>query len=162
MSSEQETVISLSAVSSPPKVALQDGAIKHRPRLRHGESVRGQVTPEYRAWQNMKSRCFNPNARGYEYYGGRGIKVAPGFLVYEAFLACVGRRPSAGYSLDRIDNNGDYAPGNVRWVLRKDQNANRRPSSEWRSRKRKDCSCGSGEGRTRWAMERETTTAPLS
>jgi hypothetical protein len=108
-----------------------------RRKVRHGHSRRGRTTPEYRAWQAMKARCNNPNSKGYEYYGGRGIKVAAPFLVFEVFLAEVGFRPGPEYSLDRIDNDGDYAPGNVRWALKTGQNRNRRRSSEWPSNKRK-------------------------
>jgi hypothetical protein len=106
-------------------------------KARHGHCRRGRVSPEYMAWQNMKARCKYAYYRGYENYGGRGIGIAPKFLVFEEFLAEVGYRPSPQHSLDRIDNDGYYAPGNVRWVLRSDQNKNRRPASEWPSTKRK-------------------------
>lgn len=102
-------------------------------RVRHGKSK----TPEYRIWRGMLARCYNPKATGYQHYGGRGIKVAPEFLDFETFLSEVGPRPGDDYTLDRIDNNGDYAPGNVRWVTRKVQNANRRPPCDWPSRKLK-------------------------
>jgi hypothetical protein len=107
-----------------------------RRKVRHGHSRRGKTTPEYTAWQAMKARC-NPNSKVYEYYGGRGIKVAAPFLVFEVFFAEVGFRPGPEYSLDRIDNDGDYAPGNLRWALKTEQNRNRRRSSEWPSNKRK-------------------------
>jgi len=83
-------------------------------------------TPEYSVWIDMKNRCRNKNVRSYANYGGRGIKVCPEWeLSFEAFLQYVGLRPD-GYSLDRINTNGHYEPGNVRWVPAKEQQLNKR------------------------------------
>jgi hypothetical protein len=79
-------------------------------------------TPEYRAWANMITRCTNPNFAGWHRYGGRGIECR--FSGFEQFLAALGHRPSPGHSVDRIDTNGHYEAGNVRWALRKSQNRN--------------------------------------
>jgi hypothetical protein len=85
-------------------------------------------TTEYRIWQSMKWRCLNPNYKPYPNYGGRGITVCDRWRdSFEAFLADVGPRPSPKHTLDRIDNDGDYEPGNVAWRTRKEQNQNRRP-----------------------------------
>jgi len=75
--------------------------------------------PEYRAYCSMKSRCNNPNNREYRLYGGRGIL----FLLdsYESFLNEVGRRPTKNHSIDRIDVNGNYEIGNLRWATQKEQ-----------------------------------------
>lgn len=78
----------------------------------------------------MISRCTNPASRAFADYGGRGIKVSGRWLSFDAFLADMGPRPGAGYSLDRIDPNGHYEPGNVRWATRYEQAQNKRLSRQ--------------------------------
>lgn len=85
-------------------------------------------TPEFKAWQSMHSRCYNPNVRNFQNWGGRGIKVCDRWHSFEAFYADMGARPSAGHSLDRIDVNGDYEPDNCRWATALEQRHNRRPA----------------------------------
>lgn len=96
----------------------------------HGESIKGQKTPEYRAWGSIIDRCCNPNHASFHNYGGRGITVCQRWKSYSNFLEdilnTIGRRPSNLYSLDRIDNSLGYELGNVRWATKKEQGNNRR------------------------------------
>lgn len=87
----------------------------------HGKTM----TKAYESWASMIQRCTNPKKKQFANYGGRGIKVCDRWLKFENFLADMGECPS-GKSLDRINNDGDYEPGNCRWATRKEQMRNRR------------------------------------
>jgi len=88
---------------------------------------------EYQPWYSMKARCRYPWAQSYEYYGGRGITVCErwdGPDGFNNFYADMGPRPSPEHQIDRIDNNGNYEPGNCRWATPKVQIRNRR-NTRW-------------------------------
>lgn len=106
---------------------------RHQSSRNQGNATHGMSdTPEYKAWQNMRLRCENPKIKEYKHYGGRGITVCEewagpnGFL---KFYEYIGPRPSPDHSVDRIDNEGNYEPGNVKWSTRVEQAINTRPHS---------------------------------
>jgi hypothetical protein len=91
--------------------------------IRHGMSK----CPEYNIWSAMLTRCYNPNHPAFQNYGGRGITVYSRWREsFPEFFSYIGKRPKSGLVLDRIDNDGNYEPGNVRWTTRSISNFNRR------------------------------------
>jgi hypothetical protein len=117
------------------------GCVQYGTERTTGEWLNGQATPEYNAYHGAKSRCQNPNNHKFSDYGGRGIKFR--FHSFAEFLAEVGRKPSQIHTLDRINVNGHYEIGNVRWAdpvaqgrnkrnnLRLTANGETRTISEW-------------------------------
>lgn len=81
---------------------------------------------EKRVLSNILQRCNNPLNHAYRHYGGRGIKC---FITSaDEIIAAIGKKPSAFHSIDRIDNDGPYKIGNIRWATAKEQSVNRRNS----------------------------------
>lgn len=97
--------------------------------IKHGHYRGRKRSPEYSVWVGIKQRCFDSNMNIYPYYGGRGITMCDrwknDFLL---FLKDMGTRPSKNHSIDRIDNNGNYEPGNCKWSTRSEQMRNKRNS----------------------------------
>jgi len=90
--------------------------------IKHGR----HSSPEYQAYHDMLQRCYNDKVRNYHRYGGRGIEVCFEWRVsFENFFRDMGLRPSKRYSLDRIENDGNYEPGNCRWATREEQDNNK-------------------------------------
>ena len=131
----------------------------------------GTYHPLYQTWLGMKQRCSNPNHKDYNNYGGRGISVCERWKNdFGAFLHDLGERPGSNYTLDRIDVDGNYEPGNVRWATHKTQATNKpnciilslsgtsKPLTRWASEL--GISAGTLRNRYRngWSDERILTT----
>lgn len=95
--------------------------------LTHGECRGRKTSREYNVWAGMKDRCNNPKNQRYELYGGRGIFVCKSWEKFENFLSDMGRCPK-DFSLDRINNDGNYEPSNCRWASTSMQMKNRSKS----------------------------------
>jgi hypothetical protein len=101
------------------EMVARNAAINNRT---HGRSR----TYIYAVWRGMMVRCHKPTATSYPNYGARGIVVCERWHKFENFLADIGERPSSNHSLDRIDNDGNYEPGNCRWATQEEQLNNTR------------------------------------
>lgn len=116
---------------------------------------RKPITKEYRAWQSMKTRCFNDATHSYAEYGARGITVCDRWKdSYETFFADMGTAPSLKHSVDRRDNNGPYSKENCHWATAIEQQNNTRATKflEWNGHKRAISEWGRLFGATRSSM----------
>lgn len=105
----------------------------------HGHTKDGKASPENTAWQSMRARCSNPNRKDYARYGGRGVAVCDRWREsFENFLVDMGPKPTPQHSLDRINVNGNYEPGNCRWATMEEQARNKRTNVivEWNGKKK--------------------------
>ena len=138
---------------------------------KHGQTHGMSNSPEYKSWVSMGVRCFNKTTDYYHNYGGRGITVCPEWREsFEAFYRDMGPRLSLGHTIDRIDNDGNYEPGNCRWATRKQQSRNTRQLhiltfnneshciTEWAKRTGMNYLTLVSRIRRGWATERALTT----
>lgn len=104
-----------------------------RRNTKHGHAARGRETSAHRRWAAMLRRCLNPNTKDYCNYGARGIAPCEAWLEFKSYYADTGD-PPPGKWLDRIDNDGNYEPGNWQWATPTEQARNRRPPKRKRRR----------------------------
>lgn len=104
--------------------------IKTKPIKYTGGRAKIENAAMYNRWSNMRRRCNDPKQRQYHDYGGRGIKVCPEWdASFQAFMDYMGEPPTPDHTMDRIDNDKGYEPGNVKWSTYVEQAANKRPTS---------------------------------
>ena len=138
----------------------------------HGHAKRSEkLSPTYRTWQAMLTRCNNPKSRDYKNYGVRGIKVCAGWHYFENFLAYMGERPQ-GMTIERKDTNGDYTPDNCVWATKLTQARNTRANSiiMWKGKSMTQAEFSEAVGikqstvsyrmRAGWTAEQIATTPP--
>jgi hypothetical protein len=118
------------------RIATATNTRKGHVRGQHVRFIRGHSGPRshgltghplYKTWRNMRDRCRDPHRPDYSRYGGRGIAVCEewnDFAVFLAYVEVLEHYGEPGRTLDRIDNDGNYGPGNVRWATKSEQSIN--------------------------------------
>lgn len=101
---------------------MMDKMANNKNALKHGMSH----SPEYKAWDGARERCFNPKNRKFPIYGGRGITMCKDWRGdFRKFISYMGLKPTPKHTLERLDGNKGYEPGNCIWALYSKQNNNR-------------------------------------
>lgn len=127
---------------------------------------------EYNTWKNIRQRCGNPKHAKFAYYGGRGIKVCERWASFELFLLDMGARPEGSPTIERLDYNKGYEPGNCKWATWTEQQNNKRNSlnltlgertqtvSDWARELGFSEWCIRSRLKMGWSIERALTTPP--
>ena len=129
---EKETYSSYLKTGDTKSCGCLEKEAKKTNTFKHGLTANRKQHPLYRKWASIKERCTNPNYKFWNRYGGRGISMCEEWINDpQAFYAFMGDKPFPDAEVDRIDNNGNYEPSNVRWATRKENCRNTSDRKEY-------------------------------